>query len=46
MHLYMLFYIKDQHNTQNNMENKHNFNIPPTLFGQSGPSSYRTRKDI
>ena len=44
MHLYMLFYIKDQHNTQNIMENKHNFNIPPTLFGQSGPSSYRTHK--
>jgi len=39
MHLDMLFYIKDQHNTQNIFKNKHNFNIPPTSFGQSWPPS-------
>jgi hypothetical protein len=44
IHLYMLLYNKDQYITQNIMEIKHNCNIPPILFGQSGPSSQRTDK--
>lgn len=40
----VFMYNKDQNSTQYALENIRTFNIPPTCFGQAGPSLGRTCK--